>query len=249
MKNIHMRIVGLVFCFLIAAAPMLLAAEAESGHSTQLTHQINLLVFQISIIILAAWLGGEFFRKLKFPAVLGEIIAGVVVGPYCLGKIPLMGFEHGIFPLQPGFPISTELYGFAAIASIILLFYAGLETDIDTFLKFSLTGTVVGIGGVVASFFVGDILGVVLMKFLYAEEVSFFHAIPLFLGVISTATSVGISARILTSRQKMNSPEGVTILSAAVIDDVLGIIILSIIIGMAKTSEVSWGQVGLVKSV
>ena len=210
------------------------AYAQEAQTSTDLVSRMVILVLQLGIITFAAWLGGALFNKFNLPAVLGELIIGIVIGPYVLGSIPFLGFEHGFFPLAGEFPISAELYGFTTIASIILLFLVGVETDIETFLKFSLSGLIVGLFGVIVSFFLGDLAAVLCSRYVFGVSYGFSHPIPLFLGVISTATSVGITARILSENKKMDSPDGVTILSAAVIDDVLGIITLAIIIGIVK---------------
>lgn len=210
------------------------------------TEELAQLVLQIGIIIFAAWFGGRIFRRFHLSSVLGEIMAGIVVGPYALGQIALPGFPGGIFSLQEGFAVSLPLYSIATIASIILLFFVGLETDIDTFLRFSLAGTVVGLAGVVVSFVAGVFAAVLMAEFFWHAPLSFFHPVALFMGVMSTATSVGISARILSQHRKMDSPEGVTILSAAVIDDVLGIIVLAIVIGMASTTGIGWLEVSMI---
>ncbi|MCK5015157.1 MAG: cation:proton antiporter [Candidatus Omnitrophica bacterium] len=233
----------LFFTLTVLCSPLY---AAETGSETNLIGKTHLLVFQLSIILFAAWLGGLCFIKWKLPAVLGEIIAGVIIGPYFLGKIPFLGFEHGLFPLHQAFPISIELYSFATIASIILLFLVGLETDIDAFIQFSLAGSVVGIFGVIVSFLAGDLAGVLLSKYILGIHYGFLDPIPLFLGVISMATSVSISARILSGKRKMNSPEGVTILSSAIIDDVLGIITLAVVLGMAKSGSVRWQEISLI---
>ena len=241
-KNTAFIILALLFfvlvpCFLYAAG----------GSSSQgLTGRMATLVFQLSIIVFAAWLGGKVFEKLKMPAVLGELCAGIVIGPYFLGAIPLWGFPQGVFPLALEFPISNELYGFTVIASIVLLFLVGLETDLETFLNFSFAGSIVGIGGVVGSFILGDLVGVLASPYLFGVQYGFMHPVPLFLGVISTATSVGITARVLSGRRKMDSPEGVTILSGAVIDDILGIIALAIVVGIIKSGYVSWRNVAFI---
>ena len=220
------------------------AGEAGGGHD--LTGKMNLLVFQLGVIIFAAWGGGDLFRRMRLPGVLGEILAGTLIGPYALGRIPLWGFAEGLFPLAGDFPVSVELYSFSAIAAIVLLFIVGLETNIDTFLKYSVAGSVVGLSGVIFSFIAGDVLGVLFSRFVLHADFGPTHPVPLFLGVISTATSVGISARIISERNKSNSPEGVTILSAAVIDDVLGIITLAIVIGMARSGHIGWKEIVLI---
>lgn len=204
------------------------------------------LVFQLGVILFAAWTGSIVFEKLKFPPVLGEVVAGMIIGPFLLGSLPLPGFVEGVFPrLMGNFPITAELYSFTAIAAIILLFLVGLETDIETFLSYSVAGTAVGIGGAVFSFVFGDLVAVWFSQSVFGLNYGFGHPIPLFLGVVSTATSVGISARLLSEKQKMGSPEGVTILSAAVIDDVIGIIILAVVIGVVKSGHVEWHTVSL----
>jgi Kef-type K+ transport system membrane component KefB/mannitol/fructose-specific phosphotransferase system IIA component (Ntr-type) len=195
------------------------------------------LVLQIGIIIFAVRAGGRLVKKIGIPPVLGELLAGVLIGPYALGGIGLPGFPQGVFPLGGGsLAVSVELYGFATVASIILLFASGLETDLALFLRYSLAGGLIGIGGAVFSFALGLLSGVLLL-----------HASPmdprcLFLGILSTATSVGITARILSDQKKMDSPEGVTTLAAAVFDDVLGIILLAVVLGIVAL--ISGGQGG-----
>lgn len=222
-----------------------LFASGDSGGG--LVHKMMLLIFQLAVIVFVAKAFGSLFEKLSMPSVLGELIAGVVIGPYLLGSIAVPGFEHGFFPLAEGtIPVSPELYGVATLASILLLFLAGLETDIEMFLSYSLAGSVVGIAGIFSSFLVGAFTGVIFL------DVPFMSPTALFLGVMSTATSVGITARILSERRKMDSPEGVTILAGAVIDDVLGIILLAIALGIASVmmsgshEEVHWGHIALI---
>ncbi|MDD5069643.1 MAG: cation:proton antiporter [Candidatus Omnitrophica bacterium] len=233
----------LVLGLFMVVVPQLLFAMTKSVEESNLTEKMAMLVFQLSFILIAAWCGGFVFEKLKLPKVLGEIFSGTIIGPYCFGAIPFWGFPQGFFPLQPDFPVTVELYSFTAVAAIILLFLVGLETDINTFFRFSLAGSVIGIGGVFFSFIFGDFLGIIIARNLLGLNCGFMHPVPLFLGIISTATSVGITARILSEKRKMNSPEGVTILAGAVIDDILGIIILAIVIGISKTEHVQWNSV------
>ena len=233
-----------VFILLIALGMTFYAfasnAGTDSAEQNNITEKMTLVVFQLGIILFAAWIGGTIFKKCKMPGVLGEILAGTIIGPYLLGGISLPGFAHGFFPIASNFPITPELYAFTTVASIVLLFLVGLETDLDTFLQFSVKGTVIGVGGVVISFILGNMATVFCAKSFLGISYSFADPIPLFLGIISTATSVGISARILSEKRKMDSPEGVTILSGAVIDDVLGIIGLAIVIGIIKSGQVQW---------
>ncbi|MDR1398589.1 MAG: cation:proton antiporter [Treponema sp.] len=192
------------------------------------TELMTELVLQLGVILFAVRVCGRLVKRIGIPPVLGELLAGVIIGPYALGSIAFPGFDHGLFPLPEGntLAVSPELYGFATVASIILLFASGLETDIALFLRYSLAGGLIGIGGVVVAFISGNIVGMALL------HASFIDPRCLFLGVLSTATSVGITARILSDQKKMDSPEGVTILAAAVFDDVLGIIMLAVVLGI-----------------
>ena len=192
-----------------------------------ITGLMTTLIFQISIIIFAVKIFGSIAEKLGFPSVIGELLSGVVIGPFALGAIPLPGFPHGLFPVySDSLAVTPELYGFAMVASIILLFNSGLETDLGLFLRYSVRGGIIGISGVVFSFIFG---AVTCMAVLHTH---FWDERCLFFGIMSTATSVGITARIISDRKKMDSPEGVTTLAAAVFDDVLGIVLLAIVMGL-----------------
>ncbi len=245
--------------------------------------QMMFLVLQIGVIIFAARLGGAIASMLKLPSILGELGAGILIGPWALGGI---GFGDGLFAsgLFHGAALqeiastgrlvdatSDELYGLATLASVILLFLSGLETNIKMFLKYSFVGLMVGLGGVLVSFVLGDLCAVFLLpKFFTVFAAGGAHALagiplaeamtksaPLYMGIMSTATSVGITARILSEKKKMDSEEGVTIMAGAVIDDVLGLIVLAVgngIIAAHKAAETAgaaaggmdWGEIGLV---
>jgi len=230
----------------VAAGLVSVATAAASAEGPDMAELMKHLVLQLAVIIICARLGGFVFRKLfQLPSVLGELAAGMIIGPYALGRMAIPGIGV-LFPLpHTMMPVSPELYGIATIASIVLLFLSGLETDLATFLRFSGVGTAVGVGGVVFSFALGDLCA---LWFGLAD--SFMAPSALFLGTISTATSVGITARILSERRKTDSPEGVTILAGAVLDDVLGIVVLAIVVGMARVSEthgtINWGHIGAV---
>lgn len=224
--------------------------EAGGHGEVSMTHRMMVLALQLGCILFVAKLSGSLFEKLHLPGVLGEIAAGILVGPFCLGKLPLPSLPHGLFPLNGEFPVSPELYGFCSVAAIVLLFDAGLETDFRLFMRYSVAGSLVGLGGVLVSFVLGDLTAVWFSGLLFAEPVGFMSPPALFLGVMSTATSVGITARILSQRRKIDSPEGVTILAGAVIDDVLGIVLLAVVMGMITASRatgtIDWGHIGVI---
>ncbi len=256
--------------------------------------EMMFLVLQIGIIIFAAKLGGMMASILRLPSILGELAAGVLIGPWALGGIGIgQGmFKYGLFngaalkimnaaaggAAQPMFgsvaggnvmfdATSPALYGIATLASIILLFLSGLETNLKMFLKYSFVGSMVGLGGVIFSFLFGDICAIVFLPKFFPSTFgslaqmpwgqALMQAAPMYMGIMSTATSVGITARILSERKKMDSEEGVTIMAGAVIDDVLGLIVLAIGNGVIAASiaasdagggaiGVPWGRIGMV---
>ncbi len=222
------------------AMPLVLAAAGGGD----LGPAMQRFVLQMAVILLAARLGGRLTERwLRLPAVVGELVAGILIGPYLLGGWSVPGLGP-LFPLPAeGFPITPELYAIATLASLLLLFLAGLETDIDLFLRFSGAGSLVGLGGLVLSMAAG--IGTALV-FGLAD-----HALDpaaLFLGVVCCAASVGIPARVLAERRRTDSPEGVTILTGAVISDVFGVVLLAVVIAVARAGEggepVPWLRLG-----
>ena len=263
-------------------------AAADWPEKLGMTPKMLFLVLQIGIIIFAAKLGGMLAGILKLPSVLGELAAGIVIGPWALGGIPIPGFDgmfaQGLFyghalraQAAAGgnpFAVTPELYGVCTIASVILLFLSGIETDLKMFLKYAFAGSLVGVGGVVFSFAFGDLCavyattlfpetlgGIACLKHLgdLVAAGNVMEAVldpaAMFMGIMSTATSVGITARILSEKKKMDSEEGVTIMAGAVIDDVLGIIVLAIGMGIIASRQVAaeageaagieWGAIGM----
>ena len=171
---------------------------------------------QLFVVLLAAKIGEEVFKRIGQPALVGEILGGVLVGPAVLG----------IYRVTP----ETEL--FAEIGVVLLLFQVGVETRIGDLLRVGGTAASVGVMGVILPMGGGLALGAVLG---YPIEVS------VFLGAALTATSVGITARVLDDLGAMASQSGRVILGAAVIDDVLAMLIMAFASGLAAGS-VSAGQ-------
>lgn len=231
------------------------ASDGGAAGEGGLTHKMTMLAIQMGVILFAARLGGMLAEKIRLPAVLGELASGILIGPYALGGVSLGAFfSGGVFPPVSGgtFPVTAELYGFCTVASIVLLFLSGVETDMKLFVRYSLAGTLVGLGGVIGSFLLGSGCAVLLLpKILGTGPISFLSPAALFLGIMGTATSVGITARILSERKCIDSEEGVTTMAGAVIDDVLGIIVLAIGLGVISAqgdggSGVDWGHIGAI---
>ncbi len=214
-----MRRITIALFLILMLVPIALASGTVG--SIDIPH----VVLSLAIMLLAAKLGGEIAeRKFKQPGVLGELLAGVIISPFALG--PYLGFH-----VIPGeiMPISPEIDLIGQIGVVILLFLAGIETDVKQFMKFGKVAGLVAAGGVIVPF----LLGYFAIKMFYTppegEPVEY---VALFTGAVLTATSVGITARVLKDLDRMNSEEGTTILAAAVIDDILGIIVLAMVIGV-----------------
>ena len=212
------------------------------------TEAVTRLVFQLAIILAAAKLSGEVCeRYLRIPAVLGELAAGIIIGPFALGgvDIPWVGplFEHagdlGIGSEGFVIPVSHALWSIAQIGAIVLLFVAGLETNLRQFLRYARPASLVAAGGILLPFGFGV---VVTVAFGFADNISDVKA--LFIGAVMTATSIGITVRVLGDLHRLDTPEGVTILGAAVLDDVLGILVLTIVVGLDATGELSATSIG-----
>ena len=196
-------------------------------------------IILLSVILICAKLFGElFYRYLRLPRVIGELGAGILIGPYAIGGLSIGSFGPFIHVGHDSvIPVSQSLYFLANVGAIILLFEAGLETNKRRFFDNIGSASFVAIGGVVLPFILG-LLATLIFGFASFESIQ--SLIPgLFVGAMMTATSVGITARVLGDLGKLNSSVGVTILGGAVVDDVLGILILAVIVGIETTGVVS----------
>ena len=172
----------------------------------------------LAIIILFAKLFGLLAKKLKAPQVVGEIIAGLIIGPSILGLV-----EQSDFITQ-----------MAEIGVLLLMFSAGLETDLKDLIKTGPQALAIACAGVGVPLAGGWLLYSCFYGFSPAGSEEFYRAI--FTGVIMTATSVGITVQTLRELGKLKGKDGTLILSAAIIDDVIGIIVLTFVIGLKDAS-------------
>ena len=177
------------------------------------------LVFKdLAIIVIFAKLFGIIARKCKAPQVVGEILAGLLIGPSVLGLVNLSDF----------------LSHMAEIGVILLMFSAGLETNLHDLIKTGFKATLIACAGVFVPLVCGTGLYGCFYGFAAVGSPEFYSA--LFVGVILTATSVSITVQALREMGKLKGEIGTTILSAAIIDDVIGIIVLTVVIGLANGS-------------
>ena len=206
------------------------------------------VLLSLIVIYLASKLGGELSRKLDFPPVLGELVGGVVVGASALNLLvfPESGATASDSLLMSALQIfddispeaitsifasqSEAISILAELGVIVLLFEIGLESDLRELQKVGYQAAVVAVVGVVAPF----VAGTAGLMFLFNVPV-----IPaVFAGAALTATSIGITSKVLSELGHLKSQEGQIIVGAAVIDDVLGIIVLAVVASLAKTGEV-----------
>lgn len=184
------------------------------------------LIGLASMLILAK-LGGELFERIGQPAVLGELIAGIIIG-----NLALFGFTAAE-PLKSDGVVAA----LAQIGVILLLFEVGLESDLGEMMEVGWSSLFVAVAGVVAPFFLG--WGVA-AYFLPGES----RLAHVFIGAVLCATSVGITARVLKDLGRLKLRESRIILGAAVIDDVIGLMILAVVVG-AVSASVNGGSVSI----
>jgi Kef-type K+ transport system membrane component KefB len=182
------------------------------------------LALLLAILLPACKLAASLFSRLGIPPILGELLVGVVLGPGAINLLHLHLFEGG--------EATGALMLLAQLGGLVLMFVAGIETDIDRMREASVTAFLVALSGVIWPFFLGAAA---------AHLLGLSWQTAFFLGGALTATSVSISARTLMDAGKMSSPEATVILGAAVIDDVMGLFVLAFLAAGSTTKGASFG--------
>jgi len=208
-------LIAIAIAVIVAAAPAIVTAGNGEGGVPGHGSTVAGVLVALVVILLGAKIGGSLCARIGQPEVLGELVIGVILGNFFL-------FGTDIFE-----PLKTEavLEIFAEIGVILLLFEVGLESRLRDMMKVGVSALLVAILGVVTPFFLGWAVGA-----WFLPEASIF--VHIFLGATLTATSVGITARVLQELEKIDSKEARIILGAAVIDDVMGLVILAVISGI-----------------
>jgi Na+:H+ antiporter len=213
-----LTVAAIPFAFLIwqttAAAFESAAPAGGDAHGLQ-----PVVLVGLAFMLVVGKLGGEFFERIGQPAVLGELVGGIIIG-----NLVLLGFL-GVEPLKTNAVIGA----LAELGVIILLFEVGLESDLSEMMEVGWSSLLVATLGVIAPFFLGWGVAV---YFLPAEP----RLVHIFIGATLCATSVGITARVFKDLGKLQSREARIILGAAVIDDVFGLMILAIVAGAIKAA-------------
>lgn len=188
-------------------------------------HSLQLLLL-LALIVAAAKGAGALAVRAGMPTVLGELVAGLLLGPTLLDVMAWPVFSSGQAGGASPVPLIADIRDFAAIGVMLLMFVAGLETDLAQVRKVGRVAFWSALGGVVLPLGGGIALAAAFGYPIYWEAI--------FIGTILTATSVSISAQTLIELRALRSPEGSTIISAAVIDDVMGIVVLSLVVALAR---------------
>ncbi len=196
----------------IAASSGTETAGAEPGHGLD-----PVVLARVAVMLILAKLSGELFERFRQPAVLGELIGGIFIG-----NLVLLGFT-----LAEPLKTNVIIGALAELGVIILLFEVGLESNLEEMLEVGWSSLLVAIAGVIAPFFLG--WGVA--AYFLPGEATLGH---IFIGATLCATSVGITARVLKDIGALQSREARIILGAAVIDDVLGLLVLAVVAGAIK---------------
>jgi Kef-type K+ transport system membrane component KefB len=204
---------------MLCAAQWVRATTGSEGGSSTAHGLDPFVLLGVGLILIVAKLGGELFERIKQPAVLGELVIGIIVGNLALAGLTAAE------PLKANEIISA----LAEIGVIILLFEVGLESNLSEMLEVGWSSLFVAVAGVVAPFFLG---WAVAAYFLPAES----RLAHFFIGATLCATSVGITARVLKDLGRLQTRESRIILGAAVIDDVLGLVILAVVAGAIKAT-------------
>jgi Kef-type K+ transport system membrane component KefB len=187
---------------------------------------IDALLVALIVLLLAAKLGGALAERAGQPAVLGELLAGIA-----LGALPLLRVDGLTFVAHD--PVVEVL---AELGVILLLFEVGLSTRLADLMKVGLSAFLVAAIGVIVPMALGYLVGTWLLPGRHPY-------VPLFLGATLSATSVGITARVLKDMGRVQTSEGQIILGAAVIDDVMGLLVLAVMVGLLGGGTASTGAV------
>lgn len=193
----------------------------------------------LAIILFSTKFLGLVFKHFGLPQVLGFIIAGILIGPAIFGEfahVSLIGFKEESYNALFVLPKSSNGLGiFSKIGVLLLMFSTGLETNLKELKNTGLTALLVAFAGVIVPLSFGFLISLPFkaLGFGFASRDNVYRS--LFVGVILTATSVAITVSVLKELGKINTRLGTTIVSAAIIDDVIGIVLLSVVTGMAKS--------------
>jgi Kef-type K+ transport system membrane component KefB len=181
------------------------------------------VLISLAVLLFAAKLFAEIFHKLKLPVVLGELLAGIIVGPFAIGALP-------IFDGKPIVILNETILQIGQIAGIVILFIAGLQITPREFLRGGAASFTIGACGVIVPF----LLGYFVFTIFGLDGLQ-----SVIIATALAATSIAISVSVLTELGKMQTKEARLILGAAIVDDILAIAVLSVVVTMVQTGNMA----------
>ena len=196
-------------------------------------HEVMRLLIQLGVMLLAGRVFAELFRKMKQPAVVGEIIAGIILGPTVFGIFFPDGFHH-LFPPGSSWLV---LDGFVQVAVVLLLFIAGLEVDLHIVWQQGRQAIYTSFFGLAIPFLLGFLFPYYFPSFFGNEDSSIRLAYSLFMGASMAITALPVIARILMDLNIFKSKMGMLVISSAMINDIIGWLIFSVVLGMIGKSN------------
>ncbi|MBA3709090.1 MAG: cation:proton antiporter [Planctomycetes bacterium] len=191
-------------------------------------HDITALLLSLGVLLLSARALGELARRLGQPAILGEIIAGILLGPTVLGRIP--GAADLIFPTQPAGQVALQ--GFTNIAVVLFLLVAGLEVHLSTILRQGRTALTVSFTGMILPFAIGLAAAWLMPAFLGFHHGQNQLAFILFMATAMAISALPVIAKTLMDLDLYRTDMGMVVMAAAIVQDVVGWIVFAIILGM-----------------
>jgi Kef-type K+ transport system membrane component KefB len=201
----------------------------------QLTsEQVAIFLLSISLMLFMAKLFGELFTKIKQPAIIGEIIAGVILGPTILGNISPEIFNL-LFPSDNILKIALD--GITTLAVVLLLLVSGLEVDLSVVLKYRRTAIATSVIGIIVPFVMGFVISYLSPEFMGLTNPDMRVVFSLFIGTAIAISSLPVIAKILIDLKIFKTQIGFIIISAAMLNDIIGWLIFSVILGMTGQSE------------
>ncbi|HMZ88609.1 MAG TPA: cation:proton antiporter [Chitinophagales bacterium] len=193
-------------------------------------------LLMVATLLLAARLMGELFRKLKLPQVMGELVAGILLGPSCLERCA-PGFYESFFASPENAGVAYD--GLARIGILLLLFVAGMEINLKTIQKKANAAAAISLSGVAFPFLIGFVASWYLSSYLFPQGMGDKLASSLFMGTALSITALSVLAKILIDIDKIKSKFGNLMMTAAMIDDFIGWMLFSLVVTVANLESES----------
>lgn len=210
--------------------------------SSLTSHDIQVMLLMLGVLLLCARVLGEVARRLNQPSVLGEIFAGILLGPTVLGALA-PGAHAFLFPQTGG--VAFVLHGITTLGIVLFLLVAGMEVDLSTIWRQGRAAISVGVAGIVIPFSVGFLAASIAPRFMGRDDASDPGLFGLFMGTVLSISALPIIAKALMDLNIYRSDLGMLVIAAAVFNDLVGWLMFALLLGMMDTPSVHGMSVGL----